>query len=237
MIVPTPQHGIATIAGLVQVSGSLPRFGFITVESDEARKSATVAIPGPLAHILEEINRMRQKKYRLKDTTWIVGFVSVLLSILAIFYFFNRDVLNYTPLEYGVILNDKKHYSESYIHGWHKIDAKTFYIETPIEFKFFLSEGIDSYVGGLTNEKDTFFFDYGYYSNSLTDFSPSEYKIFNEIINDRRFRVVIGQNEIQYIAAYTDELKNDLKLMIECPNCSDLEEKLKIIQTIELKSN
>jgi hypothetical protein len=42
------QHGIATIAGSVQVSGSLPRFSFNTVESDEARKSATVAIPGPL---------------------------------------------------------------------------------------------------------------------------------------------------------------------------------------------
>jgi hypothetical protein len=45
------QHGIATIAGLVQVSGSLPRLGFITAESDEARKSATVAIPGPLCAI------------------------------------------------------------------------------------------------------------------------------------------------------------------------------------------
>jgi len=36
----------------VQVSGSLPRFGFITAESDEARKSATVAIPVPLCLIV-----------------------------------------------------------------------------------------------------------------------------------------------------------------------------------------
>jgi hypothetical protein len=46
------QHGIATIAGSEVFSGSLPRFGFITADSDEARKSATVAIPGPLAAIL-----------------------------------------------------------------------------------------------------------------------------------------------------------------------------------------
>ena len=32
----------------MQVSGSVPRIGFITAESDEARKSATVAIPGTL---------------------------------------------------------------------------------------------------------------------------------------------------------------------------------------------
>jgi hypothetical protein len=43
------QHGIATIAGSEVFSSSLPRFGLITVESDEARKSATVAIPGPSA--------------------------------------------------------------------------------------------------------------------------------------------------------------------------------------------
>jgi hypothetical protein len=49
------QHGIATIAGSEVFSGSLPRFGFITAESDEARKSATVAIPGPLAFMLKEI--------------------------------------------------------------------------------------------------------------------------------------------------------------------------------------
>jgi hypothetical protein len=36
----------------VLVLGSLPRVGFISVESDEARKSATVAIPGPLAFIV-----------------------------------------------------------------------------------------------------------------------------------------------------------------------------------------
>lgn len=138
-------------------------------------------------------------------------------------------------MEQGIILSDSKYYSESNISGWHKIDARKFFIETPKEYKFIVFEGIDSYVGGFTNKKDTIYFDYGLYSNSLTDLSPSDYEFQNILIDSKNFRIVIRQNEVQHIAAYTNELDKGNTFMIECFDCQDLEEKYKIIQTIEFK--
>tara|TARA_A100000171_G_C2123827_1_gene142329 strand:+ start:930 stop:1739 length:810 start_codon:yes stop_codon:yes gene_type:complete len=52
---------------------------------------------------------------------------------------------------------------------WHKIDLGAFSIETPSEFKYIKEQGIDSYVGLITNKIDTFYFDYGWYSNELDE--------------------------------------------------------------------
>lgn len=69
-------------------------------------------------------------------------------------------------------LLSKKRDSEIYTNignGWHKIDLGTFSIETPSEFKYIKEQGIDSYVGLITNKIDTLYFDYGWYSNALDE--------------------------------------------------------------------
>jgi hypothetical protein len=96
-------------------------------------------------------------------------------------------------------------------------------------------QGFDSYVGGFTNLIDTISFDYGLYSNHLTDLHPPAYKVQKELINYKNFRVVIKLNEVHHIAAYTNELDEGNSFMNDCLNCQDIEEKHEIIRTIKFK--
>lgn len=49
---------------------------------------------------------------------------------------------------------------------WHKIDLGSFELEAPKDFKYKQRQGIDSYVGQISNGTTTFEFDYGWYSNN-----------------------------------------------------------------------
>jgi hypothetical protein len=180
------------------------------------------------------MKRKRSTKSRFSGTGLVIGFVSVLWVVLLSIYFFDQDNLDYEELEIGIILDDPKFYSKSEIAEWHTINTGIFKIQTPKEFKFFLIGGIDSYVAGLTNHQDTLFFDYGLYSNSLEDLSAPDFKVINTSIYNKNFRIVIGRS-LDYIAAFTDELPNDNRLMIECYNCGDLDEKRKMIETIKIE--
>jgi hypothetical protein len=46
---------------------------------------------------------------------------------------------------------------------------KVFDLALPNNWEKFDLDGIDSYVGGITNETDTLYFDYGWYSDSFED--------------------------------------------------------------------
>ena len=179
------------------------------------------------------MNRKRSKKSKFPGTSLIIGSASVLLVILITTYFFDKDNLDYEESKFGVLLDEPRYYSESEIPEWHTINTGKFTIQTPKDYKFFRLQGIDSYVAGLTNKQDTFYFDYGLYSNSLESLSAPDYKVIFELIQGKNFRMVIGQGKVNFIAAYTDQLPKENSLMIECPNCSNLEEKRKIIETIK----
>jgi Cytochrome c len=50
---------------------------------------------------------------------------------------------------------------------WKTLDFGVFKLTTPKEWKAIKQQGIDSYVGGLTNYRDTLWFDYGRYGVNL----------------------------------------------------------------------
>lgn len=187
----------------------------------------------PLALI--KMNRRRQNKSQFIDSSLIIGIASVLLVILLTSYFFDLKNTDYEPIEFGVILTNPDYYSESDIQGWHTVNIEKFTIQTPVEFKLFRLRGYDSFVGGLTDLNDTLFFDFGLYSNTLKELTSPDFEVFNETINSKKFRITIGQNDLKYIAAYTDDLQNDNRLMIDCSNCRKLDQKKRIIETIEFK--
>lgn len=182
------------------------------------------------------MKRKRSKKSRFSGTGLIIGFASVLLVVLLTFYFFDQDNLDHESAKIGIILEDPKYYSESEIPDWHTINAGKFIIQAPKEYKFFRLQGIDSYVAGLTNQQDTFYYDYGLYSNSLEDLTEPDFQVIYKLINDKSFRIVTGK-DINYIAAFTDDLPNDNKLKIECLNCNDLRVKRRMIETIKFEKN
>jgi hypothetical protein len=61
---------------------------------------------------------------------------------------------------------------------WHTLDFGTFTLRTPPGWSKFNEQGIDSYVGGLTNGKDSLRFDYGAYSADLGDGDPSSSHLY-----------------------------------------------------------
>ena len=51
--------------------------------------------------------------------------------------------------------------------GWHKIDLGAFSLRVPISYRYYKIQGIDSYVGLISDGTHSIHFDYGWYSNSL----------------------------------------------------------------------
>ena len=64
------------------------------------------------------------------NTGLIIGFAAVLVVIFLASYFFNEELLEYEPVEFGMILEGPKYYGESDITGWHTINTGIFKIQT-----------------------------------------------------------------------------------------------------------
>ena len=66
---------------------------------------------------------------------------------------------------------------------WTTLDYGSFKIKTPPGWTKFIDKGIDSYVGGLTNGKDTLWFDYGWYSAEIDDEGAAQHLYCQDTIN------------------------------------------------------
>jgi hypothetical protein len=67
--------------------------------------------------------------------------------------------------------------------GWHTIDFNTFKLKAPRGWKKFVEHGVDSYVGGLTNGKDSLWFDYGWYSAEIDEAGAATHLYAQDTIN------------------------------------------------------
>ena len=67
----------------------------------------------------------------------------------------------------------------------HLIDFDLFSIILPTDFKYKRIDGIDSFVGEIKNGKSTFFFDYGWYSYSLTEENKERQLFATDTINGK----------------------------------------------------
>ena len=168
---------------------------------------------------------MNHKHHKTKflNTGLIIGIASVILVVFLTFYLFDSKNTDQDRIKVGAILENSEHYMDSDIDGWHTIQTGRFEIQTPVEFKFFRKRGIDSFIGGITDKNDTISFDYGYYSSSLNDLRTPNFDIIYKSINERDFKIMIGKNDIKYIAGFTDDLPDGKRLMIDCYGCADLD--------------
>nr|WP_295867600.1 cytochrome c [uncultured Chitinophaga sp.] len=78
---------------------------------------------------------------------------------------------------------------------WKTIDYGPFKLKSPPEWKQVKLHGIDSYVGGLTNGKDTLTFDYGWYSPHVDVDSSGAWK--EDTVNGLAAIVGISGNDVQ----------------------------------------
>src|SRR5688572_18337495 len=105
----------------------------------------------------------RQSRKHRPIRIYLIG-IPLILIIGLICLFTINYVTWYKPIPLDTIIYDADRYKKSSMLGWHTIDLKSFSIDTPADFHFYLQQGIHGgTVGGLTNAKDTINFVYGRY--------------------------------------------------------------------------
>lgn len=171
----------------------------------------------------------RNKVYK---SSLIIGLFFMCLIIFFSLYVVNILGTKNKKLPFDEIISNSSFYLKSNLPDWHTINLGKFQIQTPKEYKFYRLNGVDSYVGGITNGIDTLQFDYGLYSNTLGKYAREKFEVSTEIINEKRFKVVKAHSEIGFVGAYTQDLKNGNRLSISCENCKSLDAKIKMIRTI-----
>jgi hypothetical protein len=118
--------------------------------------------------------------------------------------------------------------------NWKTLDFGSFKLTTPHNWTIIKEKGIDSYVGGLTNGKDTLFFDYGWYSPSVGDEDPMKHKLALDTVNGLVANIVIpnkdGDGQIAMsISQFKDEQD---KFIIGGTNINGTDTILKIFKSL-----
>jgi hypothetical protein len=85
--------------------------------------------------------------------------------------------------------------------SWLTLDFKAFKLQTPKGWSIIKARGIDSFIGGLTNGRDTLSFDLGWYSPSVGDEEPSNHKLAIDTVNGLGANIVIPNVDGQGVIA------------------------------------
>ena len=177
--------------------------------------------------------RNKRQNRSFLNSSFLIGIAIVSVSILLGSYFFGDEAINYKEIPYDTLVEDEYFYGDSHYPDWHTINMRAFKIETPTSYRFFKERGIDSYVGGITNQQDTLFFDYGWYSNPLSEYDTMPgFEVSFESVNGRQFKMIKELKERGIVGIYTNDLDDDYSLMIYCNDCHDIEEKIRMFRTI-----
>lgn len=178
--------------------------------------------------------RNRRENRRFLNSSFYIGIAIILISILLGSYFFNDEVIDYKEFPDNTLIEDEHFYSDSEITDWHKINLRRFRIHTPKPYRFFIRKGIDNYAGGITNQIDTLLFLYGWHADDLSDYDILDNtQTFYERINGRRFKIVSETRNNGIVGAFTDDLEGYDTFVISCQDCNEIDEKLRMIRTIE----
>ena len=120
---------------------------------------------------------------------------------------------------------------------WQTLDFGSFKLKTPSGWNEIERKGIDSYVGELTNGKDTLSFDYGWYSPDIGDEDPKKHKFGQDTINGLIARLAIPITPGDgYIKMYIP-VNRDNKFSISGHNIQNTDTILKIFKSIVFKES
>jgi len=122
--------------------------------------------------------------------------------------------------------------------GWQTLDFGAFKLKAPPNWSIVEQQGIDSYVGGLTNGKDTLWFDYGWYDVNLADEDTSVYRYAKDTVNGLNATIMIPDTPGKgYISMYIPKVKGENKFTIWGTNLKNTETILNIYKSIQFKNS
>ncbi len=120
---------------------------------------------------------------------------------------------------------------------WQTLDFGVFQLKMPSGWEEFREQGIDSYVGGLTNGTDSLWFDYGWYSADVGDEDPLKHKSGVDTINGLPANIVVPINPGDgYIGMYIRVNRKD-KFSIGGYGIKETDRILKIFNSVVFKES
>jgi hypothetical protein len=122
--------------------------------------------------------------------------------------------------------------------GWKQLDADYFTVYAPATWQFHRMQGIDSYVGAFVGDSVRLEFDYGHYSNPLSDEKEPTYVVSEEKVGGRLARIVNpGEPGHGVTGIYFRDVGDTNGLNIAGLNLSESQQKtaLTIFRTIRFK--
>lgn len=121
---------------------------------------------------------------------------------------------------------------------WQTLDFGVFKLRTPQGWTILKEQGTDSYCGGLTNGKDTLWFDYGWYSVDLSGEDSFKHRFAKDTVNGFPARIMkpdtIGKG---YTSMYIPHVTEKNKFTIWGANVQETEVVLKIYKSLVFKNS
>ena len=121
---------------------------------------------------------------------------------------------------------------------WQELDFGSFKLKTPHGWTKVEKQGIDSYFGGLTDGKDTLWFDYGLYSVDLTGEESSAHRYAKDTVNGLPARIMIPDTAGKgYITMYIPKVTVKNKFTIWGKNIDETDTILKIYKSVTFSNS
>lgn len=123
---------------------------------------------------------------------------------------------------------------------YQKMEFKYFEITVPQAWKAIQLRGIDSYVGAIQlNHHEKVTFDYGQYSNPLTDLEKGNIVLY-EKINGLNAKIIHSENQNSNhntVGIYFEQIRGKIKFEMNGKNISkkNQQELLKVFRTLKFK--
>lgn len=120
--------------------------------------------------------------------------------------------------------------------AWQNLDFGSFGLQTPPGWTKIEKDGIDSYFGGLTNQQDTLWFDYGDYAVDLNGEKGYSYQYMVDTVDGLFASIKIPDSIGKgYLSMYIPKVTKESKFTIWGSNIREPETVVKIYKSIAFK--
>ncbi len=176
---------------------------------------------------------LRKKLHKEFRSTVTVTMIAIFLSVATALYIIYHSIYNPTVPE-NTLVYDKRYYTQSRHPGCHIIQLGAFTIETPKTFRYIKRSGYDSYIGEITNQQDTLYFDYGMYSYNFENETSMEHTFRAESINGKLATIVRPKKKSRGLTGiYIQNVSGNNHLVISGYDLVDEETVISMFKTIK----
>lgn len=122
--------------------------------------------------------------------------------------------------------------------AWHELDLKSFKLKAPETWNIFKEQGVDAYIGGITNGTDSLWFYYGWYISGPKDNNQETHLYAQETINGHLAIIEIPKKDsIGGMQVFIPNVTANDQFALGGHNIKDQETVLKIFRSVRFEGS